>query len=223
MDITRLHIGRAVRIRTNNDIYDSYISAITLTDENFVYFKTGSLRTTIVDKLKANKSEIGNKLDISGGKITGDLSVEKQIYIGDNKVLAFHNGNLEDANGNKYYLNIEDTGWINATISSNFKVYNNNTWNTVQYRKNGKTVSIRGVISPTQEIAAGVDLNIFTLPTGYIPSRSITKLCQGSGKSNWLLTVDFNGAVNFGRYGTNTNTATPTSAWLPFEVTFLID
>lgn len=52
MDITELHIGRPIRIKTEDDIYDSYISAITLSDENFVYFKSGSLRITLLDKLK---------------------------------------------------------------------------------------------------------------------------------------------------------------------------
>lgn len=76
MDITKLHIGRPIRIKTDDDIYDSYISAITLSDENFVYFKSGSLRNTFIDKLKKNKESVGNKVDISGGKITGDLSIE---------------------------------------------------------------------------------------------------------------------------------------------------
>ena len=54
MDITELHIGRPIRIKTDDDIYDSYISAITLSDENFVYFKSGSLRITLLDKLKTS-------------------------------------------------------------------------------------------------------------------------------------------------------------------------
>jgi hypothetical protein len=76
MDITKLHIGRPIRIKTDDDIYDSYISAITLTDENFVYFKSGSLRNTLIDKLKASQESVGNKVDISGGKITGTLDVK---------------------------------------------------------------------------------------------------------------------------------------------------
>ena len=58
MDITDLHIGRPIRIKTDDDIYDSYISAITLSDENFVYFKSGSLRITLLDKLKKNSNTV---------------------------------------------------------------------------------------------------------------------------------------------------------------------
>lgn len=68
-----------VRIKTDEDIYDSYISAITLRDENFVYFKSGNIRIDLLDKLKKKDEGIGNKLDISGGKITGDLDIEGTI------------------------------------------------------------------------------------------------------------------------------------------------
>ncbi len=75
MDITQLYIGRPIRIKTEDDIYDSYISALTLSDENFVYFKSGSLRITLLDKLKKSNDSAGNKLDVSGGKITGNLNI----------------------------------------------------------------------------------------------------------------------------------------------------
>ena len=86
MDITQLHIGRPIRIKTYDDIYDSYISAITLSDENFVYFKSGSLRITLLDKLKKSNDSAGNKLDVSGGKITGNLNILDNAYFGKNGV-----------------------------------------------------------------------------------------------------------------------------------------
>lgn len=108
MDITKFNIGTPVLIKTDDDIYESYISAITLSDENFVYFKSGSIRTTLLDKLKSNTQCIGNKLDVSGGKIIGNLNINGelsengkqvmttdggnfngQIYMGGNKVLSF--------------------------------------------------------------------------------------------------------------------------------------
>ena len=87
MDISEFTIGRPVRIKTEDDIYDSYISAITMSDENFVYFKSGSLRNTLIDKLKSNENKVGNKLDVSGGKITGSLSVTGEIYKGNKSIL----------------------------------------------------------------------------------------------------------------------------------------
>lgn len=89
MDVSKFTIGRPVRIKTDDDIYDSYISAITLSDENFIYFKSGSLRITLLDKLKSESNDKGNKLDISGGTIKGSLTVNKQIYIGEARVLKY--------------------------------------------------------------------------------------------------------------------------------------
>ena len=86
MDITELHIGRPIRIKTDDDIYDSYISAITLSDENFVYFKSGRLRITLLDKLKKSNNSIGNKLDVTGGKILGNLNILDNAYFGKNGV-----------------------------------------------------------------------------------------------------------------------------------------
>ena len=88
MDITKFTIGTPVIIKTDDDIYDSYISAITLSDENFVYFKSGSIRTTLLDKLKAVSQGTGNKLDVSGGLIKGTLKVTDNIYVGVEKVLT---------------------------------------------------------------------------------------------------------------------------------------
>lgn len=50
--------GRPIRIKTEEDIYDSYISAISLNDENFVYFKSGRLRNTLLDKLKKDNNAL---------------------------------------------------------------------------------------------------------------------------------------------------------------------
>ena len=79
MDIKELQIGRPIRIKTEDNIYDSYISAITLTDENFVYFKSGTLRNTLLDKLKQNEKNVGDKLDTLGGTIKGDLTILGEI------------------------------------------------------------------------------------------------------------------------------------------------
>lgn len=121
MDISKFTIGRPVRIKTDDDIYDSYISAITLSDENFVYFKSGNLRNTLIDKLKSNEKSIGNKLDVTGGSILGDLSINGDTHVGGNAILetAIINENLEvegtlDAGGK---TTLKDT-----TVNGNEKV-----------------------------------------------------------------------------------------------------
>ncbi len=91
MDITQLHIGRPIRIKTEDDIYDSYISAITLSDENFVYFKSGSLRITLLDKLKKTSNNGGDKLDRTGGKIFGGLNIEGSLQLDNKNVVDWIN------------------------------------------------------------------------------------------------------------------------------------
>ena len=86
MDISKLTIGKPILIKTDDEIYESYISAITINDENFVYFKSGSLRNTLIDKLKSNEHTGGNKLDTSGGIIKGDLKVYGKIYNNDSDI-----------------------------------------------------------------------------------------------------------------------------------------
>lgn len=44
IDVTKLKIGTKINIKTDKDIYSSYISAIALSDDNFVRFKTGNVR-----------------------------------------------------------------------------------------------------------------------------------------------------------------------------------
>ena len=83
MDISKFTIGRPVRIKTDDDIYDSYISAITLSDENFVYFKSGKLRATFLEKIKKNTNNVGNKLDLTGGVITGNVNIKGNFLLND--------------------------------------------------------------------------------------------------------------------------------------------
>lgn len=79
MDISDFTIGRPVKIKTEDDIYESYISAIKLSDENFVYFKSGKLRANFLEKISKNDNNIGNKLDITGGVIDGNIDLKGKI------------------------------------------------------------------------------------------------------------------------------------------------
>lgn len=78
IDVKELYIGRPIKIKTTDSIYDSYISAIVLSDENFVQYKTGNLRIDFTDKQRVQQRSgvAGTKLDVSGGNITGVLKVK---------------------------------------------------------------------------------------------------------------------------------------------------
>ena len=52
MNISDLEIGTPILIKTDDEIYESYISAINIDNSNFIGFKSGNLRVTLIDKLK---------------------------------------------------------------------------------------------------------------------------------------------------------------------------
>lgn len=125
---------------------------------------------------------------------------------------------------NSSYENLNDSGWITATLTSDFQGYSGNSANAPQYRKLGSTIEIRGAVSPTSELAASnTGVTIFTLPTGYRPTKNVYEICQGSNKNVWLLTITSGGNVQISRYGTTTNINVPVNAWLTFNKTFTIN
>ena len=116
-------------------------------------------------------------------------------------------------------------GWIYPTLGSKFTMYGTSeTDNKPRYRKDGRIVEIRGIVTPTEEITGSTETHvIFTLPTGYRPNSPIYSICQGSGNCIWNLSVKSNGEVGFSRYRNgNTTTNAAINTWLPFQVTYLV-
>lgn len=114
-------------------------------------------------------------------------------------------------------------GWIYPTLNSQFKMYGTATSdNQVRYRKDGRIIEVRGIVTPTSDIAGGTTIHtIFTLPDGYRPSSPIYILCQGSGNCIWMLRITTGGEVGFSRYRNGGETATcAVDTWLPFQVTY---
>lgn len=119
------------------------------------------------------------------------------------------------------YINADDSGWITATLASNFTNYSSGS--TPEYRKIGNIIEIRGIVKPKSVLtASNTGITIFTLPNGYRPSKVVYEVCQGSGRNVWLLTINTNGTVTISRYGVTSNIDVPTSAWLCFNKTFTI-
>lgn len=116
-------------------------------------------------------------------------------------------------------------GWITPTIGEEFELYSAGAASAVRYRKIAGIVEVRGAVKPKSAIT-GTDTThtIFTLPEGYRPDNVIRVLCQGSYWYHWLLMIKANGEVSFSRYSDgNSFLEAPTTAWLPFQVTFIAD
>ena len=176
---------------------------------------------------------IGDKTDTwaSGTSYAKDDFVTYERYIYRNKTGTNNTApdtdttNWEKVSILELMKDIESSGgWVNLTLTSAFKNYNNDNNNRPRYRKIGKTVEIRGIIAPTNQISANSSTTIATIPQGYRPSTCpANTVCQGSGVNRWCLRVELNGNIVCERYGSSSNIAIPTTAWLPFYITYFID
>ena len=116
-----------------------------------------------------------------------------------------------------------DSGWKNLPLSSDFEAYASTS--VPKYRKVGKVVEVRGAVKPTATItSSSTEITIGTLPSGYYPSNyAVILVCQGSGQSQWTLTINTSGKVSMSRYSTGGVLTNPTtSSWLPFQATFTV-
>lgn len=120
-----------------------------------------------------------------------------------------------------------DTGWVNATLTSDFKLYNSSSY--CRYRKIGKQVNIQFTLSPASAsnvLNSATETTAFTLPEAFRPSQNLNALCQGSGTNIFTVGVNTSGNVNIYRYRNSSSyssTAPGTSTWLPFNITYFVD
>lgn len=114
IDVKELHIGRPIKIKTTDSIYDSYISAIVLSDENFVQYKTGNLRIDFTDKQRVQQRSgvAGTKLDVSGGNVTGVLKVQGKEVVTSNELESISNELESKLNSNKV---IQENGTVSTS------------------------------------------------------------------------------------------------------------
>ena len=151
MDISKFTIGRPIRIKTDDDIYDSYISAITLSDENFVYFKSGKLRATFLEKIKKNTNNAGNKLDLTGGVINGNLDINGDIKQNgkDLKGVILY----DNFSGSTGTINLSDSVENYAYIEIFYIVYEGYETSVKISNPNGKVASLFGSASNINDMA----------------------------------------------------------------------
>lgn len=113
-----------------------------------------------------------------------------------------------------------DPNWKTATPLSPFKIYGQGG-TPLQYMKRNGNVYLIGVASPASNIAYSQDAKtIFKLPEGYRPTKTWYNICQGSGRTRWLMHVTYDGLVQFSRYCDNAEQTATTDSWLPLCFNF---
>lgn len=117
---------------------------------------------------------------------------------------------------------INDSGWQPLTYVSGYQNYDSK--NRLEIRRVGKLVEIRGVFKPTAPKTASLSsVQFATIPSGYRPSTQIrTAIGQGPGMNRFLVRVNTNGDLRWGRYGTTSSINLPV-AWLSVHITYMID
>lgn len=115
---------------------------------------------------------------------------------------------------------IDDTGWIELTMTSNFKPYQDG--GSPKIRRIGKKIFIRGDLSPTRTILANEVVIIATVPEGFQPLNSRVETRQGTGKNTWLFEVKPDGSMTFSRYGKTDYTDAATTVWLSLYIEYPI-
>ncbi len=156
-------------------------------------------------------------------KYKDDYYFDSTGVMHDRKLLSNVLNNHEtDINSLKY-----DTGWVNLTLTSAFKAYNNNSDHNPKYRRIGNMVMVRGCVSPTSSsnsLGSSTDTVMATLPTDLKPARDIYTICQGSSTCIWLFGIYSNGKLIASRYRDGASYSTPgTSVWMPFYITYFIN
>ena len=200
---------------------DYVASGSFITDITFDTDISYTLRMKVIDK----NTDVKAFVNIDTDTVTFDIRSSGQgLALG--KVAE--DENLFDVNWlAKFRKAVEfyrDTPWTNLTLDSTWTYYNNDVSNTPKYRVKGDVVEIRGQISPvTAHATSNTRETIATLPSGVRPSNDIYVVCQGSGKATWLFSVQTTGEITLSRYGVSSNDTVPLNAWLPFQVTFLLD
>lgn len=192
-----------------------------VTEDTFSLDISYLLRMKVIDKFTDVKAFVNVDTDSvtfdihsSGqGMALGKVSEEQDLF--DVNWLAKFRKRVE------FY---RDTPWINLALDTAWTYYNNDVSNTPKYRVKGDVVEIRGQISPTTaHVTSNTRETIATLPSGVRPSSDIYVICQGSGKATWLFSVQKTGEITLSRYGVSSNDTVPLNAWLPFQVTYILD
>lgn len=89
--------------------------------------------------------------------------------------------------------------YVPSTYVNGFKPYS--PAQTPVLYKDGNMCYLTGGVTNTTTIAGGAGITILKIPEEYVPvGRTATSLCQGSGGSIFLLSVQSNGDVGMERY-----------------------
>lgn len=121
------------------------------------------------------------------------------------------------------YIIEAPTIWTNCPTISGFVSYSSTS--NPRVRRIGRIVSLQGILKNNSQItASNNETYMFTIPTGFRPSRTLNLVQQGSGTMRWLMCVNTDGRVSIARYSNTTaNQNVPAGSWLNCFATWMLD
>lgn len=89
---------------------------------------------------------------------------------------------------------------IQLTPKTGFAIYGTDDLNRPTAKRQGRVVQLKGAFKNTAQLDRLASATMGTLPVGYRPASPVNTVAQGSGDSIYLVTVQPNGNIDFGRY-----------------------
>lgn len=119
---------------------------------------------------------------------------------------------------------IEDTGWKDLSLDSNFTHYTE-TEQRAKYRRIGKTVYVRGAVKNTNAFTPSDEgTTVATInDTTCRPQYFYVFTQQGSGMNRFMLRINADGTIAIGRYGTTSASQVGAGSWLNLHCSFVVE
>ena len=87
--------------------------------------------------------------------------------------------------------------------------------------KYGRIVTLSGTVKTLQARTSTGNWNIGNVPAGCEPLQRMALRQQGSGMNTFLLLINTDGSINIERYGSTSDIAVPSGAFLPINCTYI--
>lgn len=115
-----------------------------------------------------------------------------------------------------YYQDLMTLPEVQLTPRTGFVIYGTDDLNKPTAKRQGRVVQLKGAFKNTAQLDRLAGATMGTLPVGYRPASPVNTIVQGSHDSIYLLTVQPNGNIDFGRYRSMTGgfIACGANSWL---------
>lgn len=217
-------------ISSNSNSLSDYIAV----DSNTAYTIscTGSTFGLDINEFNSSKTFIKRTTirSVTSGTITTSANTKfvRCIYNKDNStavtkaIIQSANVQLEKSSTATTYsqyrnYDIQDTGWITATMKSGFTNNGLSSSGDLMYRRIGSVVYIKGSVKGFTDVSQTCS----TLPTGYRPPTRHD--CYGSESSNYIAKFQVNASGDIVLLGGTRGTYTNASQWYAICTSFITD